>query len=111
MIARSKVMCLVYPLVLLLQAIELRARCGCPGLSDPDPRAVFSKAAQLMLKNAEQEKYKAKELKEREQAARRQQSGQPQLGAALALSAQQHPLFSKEALTEVRLMCKEVVQK
>lgn len=95
-------------LFLLLQAIELRARCGCPALSDPDPRAAFSKTAQLLLKNAEKEKNKAKELKERERMAGTLQSVQPQLGAALVISAQQQTLLSKEDLTQVRLQPKEV---
>lgn len=94
----------MYLLVLSLQAIELRARCGCPALSDPDPRVVFSMTAQMMLKNAEKEKDKAKESKEREGGAGRQHKVRPQLGAALALSAQQHSPLSKEALTEIKLL-------
>lgn len=95
-------------LCFLLQAIELRARCGCPALSDPDPRDVFSKAVQLLLKNAEKEESKAKELKDRERTARTPQRVQPPLGAALVISAQQQTLLSKEDLTHVRLLPKEV---
>ncbi|KAK2863946.1 hypothetical protein Q7C36_003100 [Tachysurus vachellii] len=49
-------------------ALELRARCGCPALSEPDPRVVFSKVAQQLLKDAEKEKKQAKELTESERA-------------------------------------------
>ncbi|KAK3516605.1 hypothetical protein QTP70_021946 [Hemibagrus guttatus] len=81
---------------LVPEALELRARCGCPTLSDPDPRVVFSKIAQMLLEDAEKEKNKAKEWKERARAEGTQQRVQPQLGAALALSAQQQTLISKE---------------
>ncbi|XP_053469946.1 metalloendopeptidase OMA1, mitochondrial [Ictalurus furcatus] len=93
---------------LIPEALELRARCGCPALSDPDPRAVFSKTAQLLLKNVEKEKNKAKELKERKRAEGTQQRVQPQLGAALVISAQQQNLLSKEDSTEIQLPRKEV---
>ncbi|MCI4389346.1 hypothetical protein PGIGA_G00096950 [Pangasianodon gigas] len=97
---------------LVPEAIELRARCGCPALPDPDPRAVFSKIAQKLLEDAEKGKNKAKrEEKERERAAGTQQRVQPQLGAALAISAQQQTLLSKEDLTEIRLLHKEVEPK
>ncbi|KAF4070880.1 hypothetical protein AMELA_G00278520 [Ameiurus melas] len=80
---------------LIPEALELRARCGCPALSDPDPRAVFSKTAQLLLKKAEKEN-KFKEMKERKRAEGTQQGVQPQLGAALVISAQHQNLLSKE---------------
>lgn len=99
--------CFVYALVFLLQAIELRARCGCPALSGPDPRVVFSNNLQLLLKDAEKEKNKAKELKERECAEGAQQRVRPPLGIALALSAQQQTPLSKENLIETRLLSKE----
>ncbi|XP_058234855.1 metalloendopeptidase OMA1, mitochondrial isoform X2 [Hemibagrus wyckioides] len=85
---------------LVPEALELRARCGCPALSDPDPRVAFSKIAGMLLEDAEKEKNKAKEWKERVRAEGTQQRVQPQLGAVLALSAQQQTLLSKEDLTE-----------
>lgn len=95
MIVRSEVTCIVYTLVLLLQALELRARCGCPDLSEPDPRVVFSKVAQQLLKDAEKEKKQAKVLTESERAEGTQQRVQPPLGVALALAAQQQTPLSK----------------
>ncbi|KAI5619880.1 metalloendopeptidase OMA1, mitochondrial [Silurus asotus] len=53
---------------LVPEAIELRARCGCPAFTDPDPRVVFAKVAQLLLEDNEKQKNKAKESKERERA-------------------------------------------
>ncbi|KAI5090483.1 metalloendopeptidase OMA1, mitochondrial [Silurus meridionalis] len=53
---------------LVPEAIELRARCGCPAFTEPDPRVVFAKVAQLLLEDNENQKNKAKESKERERA-------------------------------------------
>lgn len=101
LIVRSEITHILFnSLLLLLQALELRARCGCPALSEPDPRVAFSKIAGMLLEDAEKEKNRAKEWKERVRAEGKQQSVQPQLGAALALSAQQQTLLSKEDLTE-----------
>lgn len=93
---------------LIPEAIKLRERCGCPALSDPDPRVVFSKMAQQLLKDAEKAKIKAEPLKESEQSNGMQQRVQPVLGVTLAPSAQQQTLLRKEDLTEIRLLSKKV---
>lgn len=92
---------------MFLQAVELRARCGCPALPDPDPRVVFSMSMRKILEKADKERNKAEELKERERVVGTQRRVQPQLGAALALSAQQHPLLRKEG-QRMKLLRKEV---
>lgn len=74
------------------QAVELRAKCSCPALPDPDPRVVFSMTAKMLLEKAEKEKNYAKELKERERAA---ETSQQRVQTPL-LSAQHHALLSKE---------------
>lgn len=90
------------------QAIELRARCGCPALTDPDPRVVFSKSVQLLLEDVEKKTKQRKKLTEKKRAAGTQQGLKSPLGAALAISAQQQPLLRKEGLTEINLLRKEV---